>query len=83
MNYKRHIASNVFLHLLTSGMYAFIFFRARYGVQLESGPFQRRTADFLWMMIFGALSLLVCFYLGIMLIENYCIPGIEILIREN
>ncbi|VFQ74496.1 unnamed protein product [Cuscuta campestris] len=32
---------------------------ARYGVQLESGPFQRRTADFLWMMIFGALSLLV------------------------
>ncbi|OIT03637.1 derlin-1, partial [Nicotiana attenuata] len=31
---------------------------ARYGVQLESGPFQRRTADFLWMMIFGALTLL-------------------------
>ncbi|KAG7021903.1 Derlin-1 [Cucurbita argyrosperma subsp. argyrosperma] len=33
---------------------------ARYGVQLENGPFQRRTADFLWMMIFGALTLLVC-----------------------
>lgn len=32
---------------------------ARYGVQLESGPFQGRTADFLWMMIFGAFSLLV------------------------
>ncbi|GAV85912.1 DER1 domain-containing protein [Cephalotus follicularis] len=32
---------------------------ARYGVQLEQGPFQGRTADFLWMMIFGALSLLV------------------------
>ncbi|KAJ4952244.1 hypothetical protein NE237_029076 [Protea cynaroides] len=31
----------------------------RYGVQLENGPFERRTADFLWMMIFGALSLLV------------------------
>ncbi|XP_056692923.1 derlin-1 isoform X2 [Spinacia oleracea] len=31
---------------------------ARYGVQLEQGPFQRRTADFLWMMIFGAFSLL-------------------------
>ncbi|KAJ7973762.1 Derlin [Quillaja saponaria] len=31
---------------------------ARYGVQLENGPFERRTADFLWMMIFGALSLL-------------------------
>ncbi|CAK9165366.1 unnamed protein product [Ilex paraguariensis] len=32
---------------------------ARYGVQLETGPFQRRTADFLWMIIFGAMSLLV------------------------
>ncbi|XP_057957687.1 derlin-1-like isoform X2 [Malania oleifera] len=31
---------------------------ARYGVQLEQGPFGSRTADFLWMMIFGALSLL-------------------------
>ncbi|GAY51257.1 hypothetical protein CUMW_132820 [Citrus unshiu] len=35
---------------------------ARYGVNLEKGPFERRTADFLWMMIFGALSLLA-FYL--------------------
>uniref|UniRef100_A0A7N2KWX1 Derlin n=1 Tax=Quercus lobata TaxID=97700 RepID=A0A7N2KWX1_QUELO len=32
---------------------------ARYGVQLEKGPFDRRTADFLWMMIFGSFSLLV------------------------
>ncbi|KAJ0970662.1 hypothetical protein J5N97_018621 [Dioscorea zingiberensis] len=32
---------------------------ARYGVLLEKGPFKQRTADFLWMMIFGALSLLV------------------------
>lgn len=31
---------------------------ARYGVQLEKGPFEKRTADFLWMMIFGALTLL-------------------------
>lgn len=31
---------------------------ARYGVQLERGPFDRRTADFLWMIIFAALSLL-------------------------
>ncbi|XP_038712369.1 derlin-1-like [Tripterygium wilfordii] len=31
---------------------------ARYGVQLENGPFNRRTADFLWMMIFGGLTLL-------------------------
>ncbi|XP_050119351.1 derlin-1-like isoform X2 [Malus sylvestris] len=35
---------------------------ARYGVQLEKGPFDRRTADFLWMMIFGATTLLA-FYL--------------------
>ncbi|KAL8209037.1 hypothetical protein R6Q57_008449, partial [Mikania cordata] len=34
-------------------------FRARYGVQLESEPFNRRSADFLWMVIFGALTLLV------------------------
>ncbi|TXG61489.1 hypothetical protein EZV62_012852 [Acer yangbiense] len=32
---------------------------ARYGVNLEKGPFERRTADFLWMMIFGGLSLLL------------------------
>lgn len=31
----------------------------RYGVQLENGPFNRRTADFLWMMIFGSSTLLV------------------------
>ncbi|GLJ29444.1 hypothetical protein SUGI_0580440 [Cryptomeria japonica] len=31
---------------------------ARCGVHLERGPFERRTGDFLWMMIFGALSLL-------------------------
>lgn len=36
------------------------FYRVRYGVQLEKGPFDRRTADFLWMMIFGAFALLVC-----------------------
>ncbi|XP_039122879.1 derlin-1.1-like isoform X1 [Dioscorea cayenensis subsp. rotundata] len=32
---------------------------ARYGVLLEKGPFKERTADFLWMMIFGALCLLM------------------------
>ncbi|RXI09819.1 hypothetical protein DVH24_015413 [Malus domestica] len=31
---------------------------ARYGVALERGPFDKRTADFLWMLMFGALSLL-------------------------
>ncbi|CAJ1937080.1 unnamed protein product [Sphenostylis stenocarpa] len=33
--------------------------KLRYGVQLEQGPFDRRTADFLWMMIFGSSALLV------------------------
>ncbi|XP_074589257.1 derlin-1 [Curcuma longa] len=32
---------------------------ARYGVQLERGPFDNRAADFLWMMLFGAFILLV------------------------
>ncbi|TQD98554.1 hypothetical protein C1H46_015802 [Malus baccata] len=31
---------------------------ARYGVALERGPFDKRTADFMWMLMFGALSLL-------------------------
>ncbi|XP_021687017.2 derlin-1.2 isoform X2 [Hevea brasiliensis] len=30
-----------------------------YGVSLERGPFDKRTADFVWMFFFGALSLLV------------------------
>ncbi|XP_034710262.1 derlin-1.1-like [Vitis riparia] len=32
---------------------------ARYGVSLERGPFDKRTADYVWMLISGALSLLV------------------------
>jgi len=40
-------------------------YRVRYGVQLEKGPFERRTADFLWMMIFGSFALLVCVILHI------------------
>ena len=35
------------------------FHRARYGVSLERGPFDKRTADYVWMIVFGALSLLV------------------------
>ncbi|XP_072988016.1 derlin-1.1-like isoform X3 [Typha latifolia] len=31
---------------------------ARYGVLLENGSFKRRTGDFLWMIIFGALSIM-------------------------
>ncbi|KAM3730725.1 hypothetical protein ACB098_12G107900 [Castanea mollissima] len=32
---------------------------ARYGVSLERGPFDKRTAEYVWMFVFGALSLLV------------------------
>lgn len=52
---------------------------ARYGVQLENGPFQRRTADFLWMMIFGALTLLVCedlfqaMHLDVVIVAGLCL----------
>ncbi|XP_019154785.1 PREDICTED: derlin-1-like [Ipomoea nil] len=31
----------------------------RYGVQLERGPFDRRTADYVWMFLSGAIGLLV------------------------
>ncbi|WCJ36439.1 DERLIN-1 [Euphorbia peplus] len=31
---------------------------AKYGVSLERGPFDKRTADFVWMFFFGAFSLL-------------------------
>ena len=63
----------VFLHLQVWRLFTNFFFLgnfsvnfgirllmiARYGVQLEKGPFDRRTADFLWMMVFGATTLLV------------------------
>ncbi|XP_052187016.1 derlin-1-like [Diospyros lotus] len=32
---------------------------AYYGVRLERGPFDKRTADYVWMFIFAAISLLV------------------------
>ncbi|GKV17533.1 hypothetical protein SLEP1_g28026 [Rubroshorea leprosula] len=32
---------------------------AKYGVSLERGPFDKRTADYVWMFMVGALSLLV------------------------
>ncbi|XP_020394798.1 derlin-1.2 isoform X1 [Zea mays] len=41
------------------GVFEISLHRARYGVMLEKGAFDKRTADFLWMMIFGAISLLV------------------------
>lgn len=38
--------------------------RLLYGVQLERGPFDKRTADLAWMYIFGAMALLVIFNLS-------------------
>jgi Derlin-2/3 len=32
--------------------------RAKYGVQLEKGPFDKRTADFVWMFIVSMVTLL-------------------------
>lgn len=34
-------------------------YRLRYGVSLERGPFDKRTADYVWMFFSGALALLV------------------------
>lgn len=36
-----------------------LFIILKYGVQLERGPFDKRTADYVWMFVFGAFSLLV------------------------
>lgn len=46
---------------------------ARYGVQLEKGPFDRRTADFLWMMIFSSLVLL-----GFGLLVPLLVPALQL-----
>ncbi|KAK9060979.1 hypothetical protein SSX86_018159 [Deinandra increscens subsp. villosa] len=35
-----------------------VFSRLKYGVQLERGPFDKRTADYVWMFFFGAIALL-------------------------
>ncbi|PKI39232.1 hypothetical protein CRG98_040361 [Punica granatum] len=53
----------IITHFFFLGPFSFPFaFRliiiAKYGVSLERGPFDKRTADYLWMLIFGAISLL-------------------------
>jgi len=61
-----YFTSSELVHIL-------IMYRLRYGVQLEKGPFDRRTSDFLWMMIFGSFALLVCLssrYLFHLMIAN-------------
>jgi hypothetical protein len=53
------VTSTVYIILNQVGVFEISLHRARYGVMLEKGAFDKRTADFLWMMIFGAISLLV------------------------
>nr|AAS88720.1 putative Der1-like family protein [Cynodon dactylon] len=53
---------------------------ARYGVQLEKGVFERRTADFLWMMIFGAISLLVLSAIPYLQLPLLGIPMVSMLL---
>nr|GFC01589.1 derlin-1-like isoform X1 [Tanacetum cinerariifolium] len=36
-----------------------LFIILKYGVQLKRGPFDKRTANYVWVFFFGALSLLV------------------------
>ncbi|XP_030935657.1 derlin-1-like [Quercus lobata] len=61
---KRFQAWRLITNFFFLGPFSFSFaFRllmiARYGVSLERGPFDKRTADYVWMFVFGALSLLV------------------------
>lgn len=60
---------------------------ARYGVMLEKGAFDKRTADFLWMMIFGAISLLVVSVIPVFNTYALGIPMVSMLVyvwsREN
>ncbi|KAI3907720.1 hypothetical protein MKW92_042364 [Papaver armeniacum] len=42
-----------------ANFFVFIVFTGNNGVQVDQGPYARGTTDFLWMMIFGSLSLLV------------------------
>jgi len=53
---------------------------ARYGVQLEKGAFEKRTADFLWMMIFGAISLLVLSAIPLFKLPFLGIPMVSMLL---
>ncbi|XP_057952592.1 derlin-1-like [Malania oleifera] len=60
---KRFQVWRLITNFLFLGIFSFrfafrLFIIAKYGVLLERGPFDKRTADFLWMLIFGALSLL-------------------------
>jgi Derlin-2/3 len=40
-----------------------LYFVARYCRLLEEGPFRNRTADFVFMLLFGAVCMIICAYL--------------------
>ncbi|KAF5771244.1 putative derlin [Helianthus annuus] len=61
--FKRFQIWRLITNFIFIGSFSFTFaFRLfiilKYGVQLERGPFDKRTADYVWMFFFGAFSLL-------------------------
>lgn len=61
--FKKFQIWRLLTNFLFIGFFSFSFaFRLliilRYGVSLERGPFDKRTADYVWMFFFGAFSLL-------------------------
>ncbi|XP_050387492.1 derlin-1-like [Argentina anserina] len=62
--FKQYQVWRLFTNFIFLGRFSFpyaveIFIIAKYSVSLEKGPFDKRTADYLWMLIFGSMSLLV------------------------
>lgn len=55
----RLITNFIFLRPYSLGFAFHLLIILRNGVQLERGPFDKRTADYVWMFIFGAFSLLI------------------------
>ncbi|KAK9913986.1 hypothetical protein M0R45_037785 [Rubus argutus] len=62
--FKHFQVWRVFTNFFFLGPFSFpfameLFIIEKYGVSLERGPFDKRTADYVWMLIFGAMSLLM------------------------
>lgn len=54
--------------------------RLRYGVSLERGPFYKRTADYIWMFIFGACSLLVMAAIPILRVQYLSVSLVSMIV---
>ncbi|KAG2616855.1 hypothetical protein PVAP13_3NG176713 [Panicum virgatum] len=67
-----HILNPEFIYLY----YPFVFKK----FELEKGAFEKRTADFLWMMIFGAISLLVLSAIPLFKLPFLGIPMVSMLL---